>query len=275
MTMKKLLLLCTILAAASCSPKIFSIVQIADAQLGFDAAVKGQKPGATYVNDLTYEKEYLTKAVQEINRIKPDVVVFTGDQIHLPDDVEQQENFKAIASRIDRSVKVFYLPGNHDVVYSNGNVDSTPFTDLYGEDRFVYSVPGITLLGINSNLIMYNDPSEAQLKEWMEAELAKGKAENVKLIFCHHPFFVENIDEGDGYYQIPKAKRQAYFEMFSAAGVDAIYAGHLHYGASGEYYGIPMVTTTSVAYQLGDSRPSIRLITITDGKTVVDELLEL
>jgi hypothetical protein len=44
MLMKKLLLLSLILAAAACSPKTYSIIQIADAQLGFDAAVKGQVP---------------------------------------------------------------------------------------------------------------------------------------------------------------------------------------------------------------------------------------
>ena len=54
--MKKLIF--SLLAAAvlfSCSDKPYVVVQVADAQLGFDAAVKASLPGAEYVNDLTFE----------------------------------------------------------------------------------------------------------------------------------------------------------------------------------------------------------------------------
>lgn len=273
--MKKFIVISVLCVLVSCSPKTFTVIQVADAQLGFDAAVKGSKPGATYVNDLTYEMEYLTKVVEKLNEIKPDVVVFTGDQVHLPKDAEQKDSFNKIVSQIDKSIKVFYLPGNHDVSFGDGAVDSTPFTDYFGEDRFVYSLRGITLVGVNSNLIMFGDPTEAEQKEWMENELSKGRSEDVKLVFGHHPFFVNDIEEEDSYHQIPKAKRTDYFKMFSENGVDAIYAGHLHESALGEYEGIPMRTTTSSAYQLGESKPSIRLITIKNAEIIIDELLVL
>ena len=252
-----------------------TIIQVADAQLGFDVAVKGQVPGAEYVNDLTYEIEYLTKAVQKINNLMPDVVVFTGDQVHLPNDAEQWENFLKIASQINESIKVFYLPGNHDVLIGGNVVNYSPFTNALGEDRFVYEDKGVMLLGINSSLIMAGDESEAQQKEWMAEQLSKGDPDDVKLVFGHHPFFVENIDEEDTYHQLPKAKRMEYFDIFTANGVDALYAGHLHESASGEYQGIKVRTTTSSAYQLGASKPSLRKITIGNGTTICDEFIEL
>jgi hypothetical protein len=62
--------------------------------------------------------------------------------------------------------------------------------------------------------------------------------------------------------------------MFAEMSVDAVYAGHLHDSSSSEFHGIPMKTATSVAFQLGKSKPSIRVITV-DRETVVDELVEL
>ncbi len=270
--MKKILLLLTLCAVAACAPKTVTIIQIADSQLGFDAAIKGQEPGATYVNDLSYEVDFLVKAVQEVNRIMPDVVVFTGDQINLPLDPEQRAAFCEAVAGIDESVKVMYLPGNHDVLVGENSVDSTPFTSLFGEDRFVHRIDGVTLMGLNSNLIKYNDPSEGEQIQWIGDELSKTDPEDVKIVFAHHPFFIENIDEEDSYFPIQQSKRKAYFDLFAEYGVDAVFAGHLHASAAAEYKGIPMLTTTSSGYQLGDERPSVRVIKIEDG--VITEYLK-
>ena len=93
--MKKLFILVALIAAA-CTPKTLTIVQIADAQLGFDAAVKGSVPGAEYVNDLTFEIECLKATVAKVNELKPDMGVFTGDQVHLPYDKEQWDAFPRV-----------------------------------------------------------------------------------------------------------------------------------------------------------------------------------
>ena len=86
------------------------------------------------------------------------------------------------------------------------------------------------------------------------------------LVFGHHPFFCENIDEEDSHVQITKSKRHQYFDYFKSKGVDAVFAGHLHDNSAGEYEGIPMLTTTSSGYQLGEGPASIRVITIKDGQ---------
>lgn len=274
--MKKLiLLLCTFVAMASCADKPFVIIQIADAQLGFDAAVKGQVPGAEYVNDLTYETAYLQQAVGMVNGLKADAVVFTGDQVNKPEDVEQWDTFADAISEIDSNVSVFHIPGNHDVLLSEGKVDVTPFSSRYGDDRFVYSDKKVCIVGINSNLIKSNDPREEEQFEWMRSVLEAAGEDVVKLVFCHHPFFLTDIEEEDGYFQIQKDKRHRYFDMFASSGVSAVYAGHLHNSSEGEYRGIPMKTATSVAYQLGPARQSFRHIVISDGSLLSDEMVDL
>ena len=256
----------TFIVLVSCAEKPYVIVQIADAQLGFTAADKSQKEGTEYVNDLTYEIDCLTKAVSIVNEIKPDAVVFTGDQVNRCNDSEQWDAFARVISEIDPAIKVFHIPGNHDVIISDGDVDTTPFTDRYGEDRFIHVDRGVRLAGINSNFIKYNDPCEAEQIGWMKDVLTKDTPEEVSIIFSHHPFFLKNIDEEDGYFQIQKDKRQEYFNICTELDVNALYAGHLHNDSEGSYEGIPVITTTSVAFQIGPAQPSIRVITVSDGE---------
>ena len=266
-----------LLAAASCSPKTFSIVQIADAQLGFDAAVKGQVPGATYVNDLTYEKECFERAAESISGLKPEMIVFTGDQIHRPLDQEQWDAFGDLLTLLPDNAVVKHLPGNHDVLISEGKVDSTPFTSRYGEDRFVFIKDKFCVIGLNSSLIMHNDPGEEEQFEWLKSMLEEAGENSVKVIFCHHPFFVSDIDEEDGHVAIAKDKRKKYFDLFVENGVSAVYAGHLHHSAEGEYRGVAMKTATSVGYQLGEDKASYRLIyLITRGnkREVIDVMIK-
>ena len=268
----------TILIAAfliiGCSDRPFVIVQIADAQLGFTAAEKAQREGNVYDGDLSYEISCLEKAVSFVNEMKPDAVVFTGDQVNYSDDEVQWNCFDSLVSKIDESVRVLHIPGNHDVVIGKAGVDSSPFTSRYGDDRFLHKDRNVILVGINTNLIKYDDSLEVCQQEWLEEALVKKSDDDVVIVFGHHPFFMSDIEEEDGYFQIQKSKRRDYFNLFIENGVDAVFAGHRHNNSEGVYEDIPMKTTTSVAFQIGKAKPSIRIITVRDGR-VYDELKEL
>lgn len=273
--MKKILLsVLSLLLIFSCAEKPYVIVQIADAQMGFTAADKSQKEGTEYVNDLTYESDCLCRAVVMVNELLPDAVVFTGDQVNSSGNDEQWDKFAEIISDIDTSVKVFHLPGNHDVRIDGDKVDSSPFTSRYGDDRFIHSDRGVNLVGINTCLIKAGDARDEEQIDWLKDILGATEPEETTIIFGHHPFFLTDIDEPDSYFPLMKDKRRFYFDLFSELGVDAVYAGHRHDSYEGEYNGIPMKTTTSVGFQIGRSQPSIRVITIEDG-AVSDTLLPL
>lgn len=268
--MKKIIIISGLLAIlAACSPKTYTIVQIADAQLGFDAAIKGQAPGAVYVNDLTYETECFKVAAEYIRNGKPDMIVFTGDQVNLPLDQEQWDKFNELLTLLPSDAKIMHLPGNHDVLISEGKVDNTPFTSRYGSDRFVYNVGKFCMIGINSNLIKYDDPGEEEQFQWLKTTLEQSGESAVKVIFCHHPFFLTDIDEEDSYFPIQKAKRKRYFDLFADYGVSAVFAGHRHDTYEGEYRGVRMQTATSVAYQIGEAKPSFRLISLSTRRSEV------
>lgn len=273
--MKKFILSILFAAAViSCSDKPYVVIQVADAQLGFDAAMKSYQPGAVYVNDLTFEADYLKKAVDAINDMRPDAVVFTGDQVNHPDNEEQWDLFCEIVSNIDKSIKVFHLPGNHDHYLKDGAIDPEPFTSRFGDDHFVHRDKGVTLVGVNTSLIYFNDARETEQLEWLKGALKKQKKSDVTLVFGHHPYFVSDIDEANGHVQLDSAKRRTYFDLYKQMDVGAVYAGHLHVSGYGEYEGIPMRTQTSAAYQLGEDNASLRVITVSR-KGIGDETYPL
>lgn len=273
--MKKIILsVLALLMLVACAERPYVIVQIADAQMGFTAADRSQKEGTEYVNDMTFESECLSRAVAIVNEIQPDAVVFTGDQVNSSGNDEQWEEFAEIISGIDPSVKVFHLPGNHDVQINGNKVDTSPFASRYGDDRFIHSDRGVSMVGINTNLIKAGDARAEEQLVWLKDVLSATKPEETTIIFGHHPFFLTDIDEPDSYFPLMKDKRRYYFDMFSEFGVDAVYAGHRHDSFEGEYNGIPMKTTTSVGFQIGESQPSIRVITVADG-SVSDTLMTL
>ena len=166
------------------------------------------------------------------------------------------------SSGLDKQIKVVCLPGNHDQKISGDKVDCTVFKEHYGADRFALALKGNLLLGINSSYIKHCDPEqEPAQKAWLEEQLGKSDAK-VKILFTHHPFFLHEIDETDGYPVIGRSQRHSYFELFERGGLKAVYAGHLHGEAQGNYNGIEMTTTAATGKPLCHTPSGIRVITI-------------
>ena len=228
------------------------IVQLSDPQFGYWSDNR----------EMTREIEACGEAVRRINRLKPDLVVVTGDLVNRYDDAEQWRAFDSVISGLDKQIKVVCLPGNHDQKISGDKVDCTVFKEHYGADRFALALKGNLLLGINSSYIKHCDPEqEPAQKAWLEEQLGKSDAK-VKILFTHHPFFLHEIDETDGYPVIGRSQRHSYFELFERGGLKAVYAGHLHGEAQGNYNGIEMTTTAATGKPLCHTPSGIRVITI-------------
>src|SRR5690242_16544170 len=54
-------------------------------------------------------------AVATANRLKPAFVVITGDLINKPGDAAQAAEYKRIGGKLDPAIRLFSVPGNHDV----------------------------------------------------------------------------------------------------------------------------------------------------------------
>lgn len=96
-------LLISIFPAKSNSP--FFFIHLSDPQLGFKEANK----------NINFEVEAMNKAIDVINRLKPPFIIITGDFVNNSHDTEQIAAYKQLLKRVDKSVKIWMVPGNHDI----------------------------------------------------------------------------------------------------------------------------------------------------------------
>ena len=251
------------LAALLCWPLIaqnsgdYFFIQIADTQFG------------AYTGDKDFSQETLNYefAVGNINRLKPAFVVICGDLINKTGDDAQTAEYHRITKKIDSAIPVYALPGNHDV----GN-DPTPeslayYRAQYGRDY--YSFRQRDLYGIVLNASMISAPGKVQdeankQEAWLKAELATAKASGARhiVVFQHQSWFLENPNEADQYFNIPKAARALYLDLLKNAGVRYVFAGHYHRNAFGRDGDLEMITTGPISRPLGSDPNGIRIVTV-------------
>jgi 3',5'-cyclic AMP phosphodiesterase CpdA len=86
------------------SPRSF-FIQLADPQFG----------AFTQDKDFVQETANYEFAVANINRLRPAFVVICGDLINKGGDAAQLAEYKRITAKIDPSIPVYAVAGNHDV----------------------------------------------------------------------------------------------------------------------------------------------------------------
>ena len=211
------------------------------------------------------ETELYMKAVTEINRLKPDFVVITGDLVHDPDDENQISEFKNLTGKIDPGIPVYLLPGNHDIGQVPTKKSLKKYKKNYGDDKFAFSHKGSRVIGINTSLIKA-DLQKPELKQfkWLKKQLKKGKNSSHILVFGHYPFFIKSFDEPENYSNMQMEHRVKYLSLFKEHEVAAIFSGHLHNNAQTEYEGIQLTATSAVGKPLGKAPSGFRIIVVTD-----------
>lgn len=126
--------------AADSAP--FFFLQLSDPQFGFMDNNKS----------ISAETEAMNKAVTAINQLKPPFVVITGDFVNNSKSKEQIAAYKSMIAQIDSSVKVYMIPGNHDIgKVSRASIDN--YKKNYGETHFSFRYGDCAFIGIDSNII--------------------------------------------------------------------------------------------------------------------------
>ena len=230
---------------------------MADTQFGFFNANK----------EFSRETVNMEKAIAASNRLKPAFVVICGDLVNKPGDLAQIAEYKRIAAKLDPSIKLYSVSGNHDVE----NVPTPTSLELYkkhfGEDRYTFRSGNMFGIIINSSLIKDPTlaPAEAAAQEaWLRINLEKAKKSSAKniMVFMHHSLFLKDPNEPDEYFNINLVRRKVYLELFQQYGVKQVFAGHYHrnsYGKAGE---LEMITTGPVGRPLGADSSGFRIINV-------------
>ena len=236
--------------AADSAP--FFFLQLSDPQFGFMDNNKS----------ISAETEAMNKAVTAINQLKPPFVVITGDFVNNSKSKEQIAAYKSMIARIDSSVKVYMIPGNHDIgKVSRASIDN--YKKNYGEPHFSFRYGDCAFIGIDSNIIKEEDKEREEVQfKWLEQELQKTKDARFKFVFTHCSVFLKRMDEPVNYSNFSLPMREKYVRLFQKYGVNAIFAGHLHNNAYGKVGNMEMITIGPVGKVLGTGYQGMNLVKV-------------
>lgn len=265
-TLSKSLLILLLMFMSACSSigpaSTLTFFQMADTQFGFFNANK----------EFSRETVNMEKAIAESNRLKPAFVVICGDLVNKPGDMAQIAEYKRIAAKLDPSIKLYSVSGNHDVENVPTIASLALYKKHFGDDRYTFRSGNVWGIILNSSLI--KDPSLAPIEaanqlEWLIQVLKDAKKSNAKniMVFMHHSLFLKDSNEPDEYFNINTERRNIYLNLFKTYGVKQVFAGHYHRNAYGKFGEMEMITTGPVGRPLGVDSSGFRIINV-KGKIV-------
>jgi len=235
-----------------------TFIQMSDPQFGMYSKNQG----------FEHETANFEFAIAAANRLQPAFVVVTGDLINKGGDAAQAAEYKRIAARLDPKIRLFSVPGNHDVENEPTRESLAAYRERFGPDYYTFRMGDMAGFVLNSNLekAPRNVPEEAaKMEAWFRGELAKARSDGVQhlILFQHIPFFLKEADEEETYFNIPRETRERYLKLLHENGVRQVFAGHLHHNAEGRDGDLEMITTGPVGMPLEGGKSGIRVVTVT------------
>lgn len=234
-------------------------IQMSDPQFGMNENNQG----------FAQETANFEFAIATANRLKPAFVIVTGDLVNKTGDAAQIAEYKRIAAKLDHSIPLYNVPGNHD----EGNEPTTEslaaYRERFGPDYYTFRSHGMEGIVLDGNLLKAPQHVAAQAEkqeQWLRRELQKAKQDGVApVVFLHQSFFLESPGEPDQYFNIPIETRRRVLALLKEYGVEHVYAGHYHRNAYGRDGSLEMVTTTAVSMSLGNDPVGFRIVKVDGG----------
>ena len=140
------------------------------------------------------ETELFTRAIEAANEFSPAFVVVCGDMVHDPESTEQLEELFRVSNLLREDIKLYWVPGNHDVGDKPTTASLEKYIDRFGDYNYSFREENCYCIVLNS-AICY-DP-ELVPDEWdslisfLRKELETASRSNIthKIIFMHHPLY--------------------------------------------------------------------------------------
>ena len=143
----------------------------------------------------------LREAVAEINATDVDAVMLTGDLTNEGSD-EQLSNVKGIMDGIIHPLYV--IPGNHENNWSQSACKT--FNDLWGSDRFVFTVDNLVVVGMNCGPFMKMGDGHIKQEDllWLDSTLTVMVKPGMKVLSVNHYPILDDLDNCRAYVDILK-----------------------------------------------------------------------
>jgi len=141
----------------------------------------------------------LQEAVVEINASDVDAVIVSGDLTNEGSD-EQLRNVKQILDGIAKPLYV--IPGNHENNWSQSACKT--FNDLWGNDRFVFTVGKLVVIGMNCGPFMKMGDGHIKQEDliWLDKTLGEVVKPGMKVLSVNHYPLLDDLDNYDDYARI-------------------------------------------------------------------------
>jgi 3',5'-cyclic-AMP phosphodiesterase len=192
-----------------------SFVQISDSHIGFN---KPANPDVTGT---------LREAIAKVNALPtpPSFVLHTGDLTHL----SKPEEFDTLAESLKslKTDRIFYVPGEHDVLNDNGAMFHERFGQgTQGDGWYSFDQKGAHFIGLVNVLNLkaggLGTLGPEQL-EWLEKDVAKLKSSTPIVVFAHIPLWSVYPQWGWGTDDSEQAL--SYLKPFGSV---TVLNGHIH-----------------------------------------------
>ncbi|HEX2712073.1 MAG TPA: metallophosphoesterase [Candidatus Acidoferrales bacterium] len=192
-----------------------SFVQISDSHIGFN---KPANPDVTAT---------LQEAVAKVNALPtpPAFVLHTGDLTHLSKAGEFDTLDQVLKGL--RTSRVFYVPGEHDVLNDDGEQYRQRFgKDTVGGGWYSFDQKGVHFIGLVNVLNLkaggLGTLGQEQL-EWLEKDVKKLKSSTPIIVFAHIPLWAVYPEWGWGTEDSEQAL--SYLKRFGSV---TVLNGHIH-----------------------------------------------
>lgn len=177
------------------------------------------------------------RVVDELNRHDLAFVMHLGDMVH---PVPSQQGYDTAADRFktifdELAAPLYVVPGNHDVgdkpiAWSPAQSVTEEFVARYrahfGDSYYAFDHGSRHFVVLNAQLFNTGFASDLVQRNWLEADLTADPARTI--VFLHYPPYLSEPDEPGHYDNIDEPARSWLLEKLSAAGVEAVFAGHVH-----------------------------------------------
>lgn len=217
--------------------------------------------------DISQETQPFEKVITHANRISPAFVINTGDLINDPDDEKQLDTAMHTIGKLDKSIPFYTIPGNHDIDDAPTKQSLSWYRKNIGKDWYSFDHGQWHFIGLNSCIIANGEHVVRDVEkqwDWLNHDLEQTASENNLniIVFMHHSLFLDDADEADDYFNIPKQKRQVYLDLFRKYGIKTVFAGHLHQNKLASNSQLEVVTTGPVGMPLGSAVSGFRIVKV-------------
>jgi len=192
-----------------------------------------------HLSDLHFgaHDERLVEAVDwEVDRLKPDLVVISGDFTQRAKTEQFREACKFLEGLRDRGHEVLGVPGNHDVPLYD--VLRRFLSPLARYRRFIddtlcpfIELPEVAVLGINTarSMTFKDGRINRDQVDFIRETFARVASDKMRIIVTHHPLFALEVG---GEVESAIGRQELALDAVEESGVDMVLAGHAHHASS-------------------------------------------